>query len=116
MNVSRVAFGTAVLWLLFAACDGGGIRDVTLGQLVADEAEYDGDRVRLRGTVVGFENPEHYVVEDERSNRVQVTPIEDIGAFEGTVVEVTGRFTFSEDRGRQLQLEEVRAADGTDSK
>lgn len=110
-RLGAVLPGVAVLFLLLAACGGGGIRDVTLGQLVADESEYDGDQVRLRGTVVGFENPEHYVVEDERSNRVQVTPLEDIAPFEGMEVEVSGRFTFSEVRGRQLVLEEVIAID-----
>ena len=109
-NGSAVVVVVATL-LLLAACGGGGIRDVTLGQLVADEAEYDGDQVRLRGTVVGFENPEHYVVEDERSNRVEVRPLDDIAPFEGMEVEVTGRFTFSEDRGRMLDLEEVEAVD-----
>ncbi len=97
------------LVLLLAACGGGGIRDVTLGELVADEGEFSGDQVRLRGTAVRFENPEHFVVEDERSNRVQITPLEDIAPFDGMLVEVTGRFTFSEDRGRLLELEEVEA-------
>lgn len=103
--------GVAAIVLLLAACGSGGIRDVTLGQLVADEREYSGDQVRLRGTVVRFENPEHYVVEDERSNRVEVRPLEDIAPFDGMLVEVTGRFTFSEDRGRLLELEEVEAVD-----
>jgi hypothetical protein len=113
MHIRRgsILVGVAALVLLAVSCGGGGIRDVTLGELVADEGEFSGDQVRLRGTVVRFENPEHYVVEDERSNRVEVRPLEDIAPFDGMLVEVTGRFTFSEDRGRLLELEEVEAVD-----
>ena len=99
----------ATMAFMLAACGDGGIRDVTLAELVADEGEYAGDQVRIRGTIVGFENPEHYVIEDAHSNRVEIVPLERIAEYVGRAVEVTGRFSFSENRGRVLELEEVTA-------
>lgn len=105
--VRMLAVAGAVVAITLAACGSGGIRDVALAELVADESEYAGDTVRLKGTVVGFENPEHYVIEDANSNRVEIVPIERIAEYVGMDVEVTGRFSFSEDRGRVLDLDAV---------
>lgn len=97
-----------------AACgngDDGEPEPVTLGQIVADQASYDGDLLRIEGVVVGFENPEHYVVEDEQQNRVQLMPTDEAAAFEGEQIVVVGRFAFSEDEGRRIEIDEIEAAE-----
>lgn len=116
-NVRRQWWAAALAAILLptlAACGNGDDGDpeaVTLGQIVADQASYDGDLLRIEGVVVGFENPEHYVVEDEQQNRVQLLPTGEAAAFEGEQIVVVGRFAFSEEEGRRIEIEEIEAAE-----
>jgi hypothetical protein len=108
-----LGIGAAIVVSAMVACGGddGEPRDVTLGEIVADQASFDGDTLRLRGEVVGFENPEHYVIEDANHNRVELLPRERAAEYEGETVVVVGEFAFSETEGRRLQIEEIEVAD-----
>ena len=99
----------AALPLAFAACggdDNGEPKDVPLADVVADQDSYNGDTLRLQGTVVGFEEAvEHYVIEDENQNRVELVPTDQAAEYEGQEVSVVGRFTFADDQGRRIEIE-----------
>lgn len=93
---------------LLAACDGEP-QQVSLASLVGREEQYDGQRIEVRGSVRAFDDPDgrYYVVEDAWSNRVQLSPTERAAPFDGRQIRVTGRFSFREDQGRRIAIEEI---------
>ncbi len=99
----------AVLALGIAACgNNGDPEDVTLGEIVQDHDGFNGDTIRVEGEVVGFDEPvEHYVVEDQHQNRIELQPTDRAAEYEGETIVVVGDFTFSEDEGRQLEIEQI---------
>ncbi len=93
---------------LLVAC--GEPERVNLSTLVGREDEYDGQQIEVHGRVTAFEDEQwgrYYVVEDARNNRVRLNPAEQAEPFEGREVRVTGRFSFQDDEGRRLDIDEI---------
>lgn len=113
MQISPRWTAVAMALLLLAAC--GGPSAVTLRSLTADSAAYDGERVVAVGTVVEFTEAEgaterHLVLQDDGQNRVQLVPLEEAEPYIGAGVRVTGYYAFDPERGRRLEIEEIREA------
>jgi hypothetical protein len=112
-QLRRPAALLVALWalMLLVAC-GGDPEPVALSTLVGREAEYDGQRVEVHGVVRAFDDPDgrYYVVEDAAPNRVRLSPTDRAAPFDGREVRVTGRFTFREDEGRRIAIDEIEAA------
>jgi hypothetical protein len=107
-----VAMLWAVTALLISACGSGAQEPVAvpLIELVADQERYEGSDVRTRGTVEVFgDDPDalHYVIEDDRANRVQLLPNEGAKQFVGREVIVVGRFGFDDQAGRFIEIEGI---------
>jgi hypothetical protein len=103
-----------VLLVLLAGC-GGGPAAVTLADLVADPDAYVGEEVRTVGTVVEFTEEggaleRHIVIEDDRNRRVALEPPEHAEPFIGGGALVTGRFLTDPERGRWMEISEIREA------
>ena len=101
--------------LVLAACasaDGGEPRPVTLAELVAEQDRHDGTRVVVRGTVNTFDDPRHYWIEDVEQHRVELVPEEVAEDLVGAQVEVVGRFSFRDDQGRVIEVEDLEVVDG----
>lgn len=84
--------------------------EVSLANLVAEEEAYVGRDVRTRGVIRAFgEDPgtRHYVVEDERANRVQILPGTAAARFEGRRVVVEGQFGFDQSSGRFIRARRI---------
>ena len=96
--------------LMLSACGSDEITHVTLAELVANPTAYDGRTVAVRGRVHSFDDPRHYWLEDEHINRVGLLPSARIAPHLQRHVQVTGRFSFSRDRGRRITVEQVELA------
>lgn len=97
--------------VLLVAC--GEPERVNLASLVGREDQYDGKRIEVRGQVTAFEDDQwgrYYVVEDPWHNRVRIEPAGEAEPFEGREVTVSGRFSFREDEGRRLDIDEIAPA------
>jgi hypothetical protein len=108
-----LAVGVTIVLVVLAAC--GGSAAVTLEDLAFDTEAHEGDVITTVGTVVEFTEDDgaserHLVIEDDARNRVRLVPLDDAEAFIGAPVEVTGRFAFDPDRGRTLEIDEIREA------
>lgn len=84
---------------------------MTLEQLTGAPADFDGERVRTRGTVQGLDDPEHYWIETTPRNRLAVRPGSAVAGQVGDPVVAVGRFTWRPDEGRRLEVESVLAAE-----
>lgn len=89
---------------------------LSLAELVSDVDGYDEQRVRVSGRVVvdGVDDPSvqrYFVLEDAAGNRVELVPAERVADHVDARVEVEGRFRFSTERGRRIEVEAVRADD-----
>jgi hypothetical protein len=109
--------GTILAGLALAACAPGAPQEVTLAELALAAADYDGETVETEGTVREF-TPEdddalehHFAVEDEEQNRVQVIPHHLVETRVDEYVRVVGTFTFDEEVGRLIEIEEIEPAD-----
>jgi hypothetical protein len=80
---------------------------VTLSELVAEQDRYDGRHVIAEGLVRTFDDPRHYWIEDDDVNRVEIVPEDAVADHVGAVVRVTGRFTFRDDEGRRITIDEL---------
>lgn len=83
-------------------------RDISLQLLAAEQRTVDGQMVMTRGVVHVFSDPEHYWIEDDMLNRVAVEPDYLVADMVGERVEVTGRFHADRERGRRIEVTEVR--------
>ena len=99
----------ALLALLAAACATGAAapEPVTLAELVADEERYDGRVVLTEGIVRTHDAPRHFWIEDDDLHRVELVPQEEVADLVGQDVRVVGRFSFADDRGRVIELDEL---------
>lgn len=103
----------AVTPLLLSACsDESGPVEATLAELVAKQEDYDGRLVQTGGVVRRFGEAEgatrlHYVVEDEEPNRVALVPNDVAEPYTEQEVVVVGRFRFSEEEGRSIEVERI---------
>jgi len=101
----------AICAVLLVGCGGtSGLPRVSLSLLVAHQDRYDGARVRVRGRVRAFVDPDglrYFVLEDTRDNRVRLVPSDVVGRYRGSEVEVTGCFTTSPVVGRRLRASDV---------
>jgi hypothetical protein len=98
---------TCLLLVALAGCAEERVSEVTLDQLVGAPAEFDGERVRTRGVVQSFDDPEHYWIETNPRNRLAVSPESAVVDHVGEPVVVVGRFTWHPERGRRLELDSV---------
>jgi hypothetical protein len=109
--VLRVVVLAAACAALLVGCGGAsGPPQVSLSQLVAQQGRYDGARVRVRGRVQRFVDPDgvrYFVIEDGRDNRVQLLPPGVVGSYRGSTVEATGCFTTSPIDGRMLRVSDI---------
>lgn len=98
-----------LLGALLAGCGSGQDEPVpvTLAELAAQQERYDGMVVLTEGVVRTFEPPRHYWIEDPGVNRVELVPPEVAAPHVGQVVRVRGRFTFRDDQGRRITVEEL---------
>ncbi len=78
--------------------------------LAAQEDAYQDKLVRTQGVVRMFEPPRHYWLEDHESNRVGLEPAELAAPLLGQVVRVVGCFTFDEQQGRVIRIQEIAPA------
>ncbi len=100
------------LLLALTACEPGNAPlELSLAELAAQPAAYDGRIVRVRGTVKGFHDPRHYWLEDEQLNRVGLIPEDRIAPHLGRQVTVLGQFSYSRERGRRLRVGTVESFD-----
>jgi hypothetical protein len=115
VHPARRALLLASLLLVLVAC--GGPAAVSLEELALDPDAHEGAEVITIGTVLEFDESDgalerHIIVEDLDQNRVRLVPIEAAEPFIGADVEVSGRFFFEPERGRTIEVDEIREARG----
>lgn len=100
----------ALLLLVAPACTtDGGVTDASLEELTAQQESWDGRRVRASGVLRRFDEPLHYWIEDRDLNRVELVPVDGLDEMVGRTVRVEGTFSFDDDRGRRIEVEELLA-------
>lgn len=104
----NIRIGTAIclsLYLGLAACGRDEPRSASLAQLRDAPQHFNGARVRSCGMVRGFDNPEHYWLEDRHLNRVGLPNSATVAAAarQDSPMIVTGRFQQRRDGGRHLE-------------
>ena len=82
--------------------------EVTLAELATRAEPYAGESVLVVGTVRLFEDDgafaRHYVIEDERQNRVALLPGDAAARYVGEEVVAVGRFDFDDTVGRLIRV------------
>ena len=104
--VSEVVVALASIALLGCAGDSAP-QVVSLADLVGEQDVYDGSTVSAEGTVQTHDQPRHYWIEDAQQHRVELFPHDAVADLVGQRVRVTGRFTFRDDRGRGIDIDEL---------
>lgn len=93
-----------------AGCGGGAPTEVTLAQLVAQQAAYDGRSVVAAGTLRTHPDPRHYWIEDSAHHRVALTGTQGLAERVGERVAVRGRFHYGAARGRRIAVDALTAS------
>ncbi len=104
---SRHLAGFALVLALVACGSPGVPTDVELRVLASEQEAWDGRLVHVEGTLRTFEEPRHYWVEDAELHRVELVPDDGLGLLVGRRVIVEGRFTFADDEGRRITIENL---------
>ena len=86
----------AALTMTLSACasEPSGPEAVTLAELVAEQEHYDGTLVVSEGVVRTYDTPRHFWIED-------------VEGLVGHEIRVVGRFSFQDDRGRVITIEDL---------
>ncbi|GEM_PF-380019 len=94
--------------VLMAACSSpDGATSVPLAELVRFAERYDGQRVSTAGKVNTHPDPEHYWIEDDDLNRVEIRRMDRIADRVGETVRVQGEFRYSRQTGRIIEANEL---------
>lgn len=83
---------------------------LSLSLLVMQAEQQHGRLLATTGVVRGFNEPEHYWIEDAQLNRVALQPLEKARPWLGEHVRVSGRFLYHQQQGRRLELLTIEAA------
>ncbi|MBL7248982.1 hypothetical protein ACLD02_14740 [Alloalcanivorax sp. C16-2] len=75
-----------------------------LRALAAQPEDFQQALVATSGVVRGFDDPEHYWIEDDALNRVELMPLEEARDYLGQRVQVVGTFHYEPGRGRWLEI------------
>jgi len=103
----RLAAAWVVIGLL-AGCDySDAPQGAPLRALAAEPESYQGSLVATSGVVRGFDEPEHYWIEDEALNRVALAPKETARDHLSQRVQVVGTFHYDPGRGRWLEVRDL---------
>lgn len=97
----------AIVGIAVLGCTGDSVEQVSLAELVAEQDAYDGSLVIAEGTVQTYDQPRHYWIEDIEHHRVELFPHELVEDLVGQRIRVTGRFTFRDDRGRGIDVDDL---------
>lgn len=95
-----------VLAVLLSGCSNEA-QDLTLAQLVGQQRAYDGRMVRTTGVLHGYANPPHYWIADVQDHRVELVTKEDLAPRLGRTLSVRGRFRYSANDGRRIEVETI---------
>jgi hypothetical protein len=96
-----------LLLVLLGACTPAAPVTVPLAELVDAQEDHDGSLVITEGTVRTYDDPRHYWIEDAELNRVELVPHEAVEDLVGDDIRVEGRFSFRDDRGRVITVDEL---------
>lgn len=99
--------GLVAMTLTGCGPDSDRIEALPLAELVRFAERYDGQRVSTSGTVASHPDPEHYWIEDDALNRVEIRPADAIRGMVGDEVRVRGVFRYARDTGRIIRADEV---------
>lgn len=101
--------GALTVALAVSGC--GGVRRMSLADLVAHQESWVGQRIETSGEVRAFSDAgtRYYVLEDSRSNRVELQPASVVSPYLGEAVTVIGGFNVKAGIGRTLTVEDVHA-------
>lgn len=103
-----LALVLALLLLVVPACTtDSGVTEASLEELTVQQESWDGRRVRAGGVLRTFDEPLHYWIEDEDLNRVELVPVDGLDELVGRTVRVEGTFSFDDQRGRRIEVEEL---------
>lgn len=100
--------------LMLFGCAGGSPQPqaVSLAELATAHDAHDGSFVIAEGTVRTYDQPRHWWIEDAEQHRVELFPHELVEDLVGQRIRVTGRFTFHDDRGRGIDIDDLEVLDG----
>lgn len=101
-RVACVVIG--LLWLV--ACTPAP-QQLSLQVLADNQQQVSGQHVITEGVVRGFDDPEHYWLEDSAMNRVAVHPQYLLADKVGERVQVRGQFHADRERGRWIDAREL---------
>lgn len=107
MRRPAIAIAIAVTTLGLSACTGHGVADVTLAQLVAQQADYVGRQVLVSGTLRSHPDPEHYWIEDDKYHRVALDDVDGLHGRDGEELIVRGLFLYDDVRGRFIVVDSL---------
>lgn len=107
--ISRAAMTAgALLLVLLAGCDYSDAPQGAPLRALADKPEdFQKTLVATSGVVRGFNDPEHYWIEDDDLNRVELTPLAEARGHLDQRVQVVGTFHYDPGRGRWLEIRAV---------
>lgn len=93
-------------------------RELSLQLLAREQSTVNGYLVITTGVVQSFDDPLHYWLEDSwledsAPNRVALHPNDAVADYVGEYVEVEGRFHADRERGRRIEVVEIRRAERT---
>ena len=102
-----------IISITLFGCAGGSPQPqpVSLAELATAQDAYDGSRVIAEGTVQTYDQPRHYWIEDTEQHRVELFPHELVEGLVGQRIRVTGRFSFRDDRGRGIDIDDLEVLD-----
>lgn len=92
---------------LLTACGAGKPTETSLSALAAASKDFSKRHVLVTGTLRTFNDPRHYWIEDDRLNRVAITPSEELLSMVGETISVRGTFYYDQDEGRRIKVKEL---------
>jgi len=105
--MSYVRMLCAIGVLLAAVACGDGDRRTSLAALTEQQQARDGEIVIVEGKVDRAEEPLHYWITDDEAHHVGLRPVEAVEEHVGERVTVRGRFTYSRDEGRWIEVDTI---------
>jgi hypothetical protein len=78
---------------------------LSLDELARNPSIYSGYRVSAVGELRHHPSPPHYWIESAAGARVEVVGLRDPELLHGATLRVTGRFRYSRERGRLIEVE-----------
>jgi len=108
-RITRLIYAP-IIAIGLSGCGDPAPTQTNLSALKASQLDFNGQHIVVSGTLRTFDTPRHYWIENEALDRIALEGAGELAPLVGQTIEVSGIFIYDRDKGRRIEIKQLRAS------